>query len=260
MRTIKKKLVVVTSAVLVIVLLIVPKKKTTDVDIMTGQTRKTWSVGSITIRGKTEESPFSKMFTPEEINAVTPKWKPVFSDVWSGLICWRGHPTYHGAISQMYTWKLLWDVAEQVDRFFPDGVPENLTRKTAKDILTLWQAGGNDGLASNYVWCLQDMMWNREENVIAQLEALMELAIIQTTTNGNETSTAFFYPNGRPMQYERNNPDTQSKTIFTWEWDGKSSEIIISENGNRSSWWRDTLPESPLYDEAVRLGAELTVP
>jgi len=200
MRTLRKWLgVVVVFAVVVVALLIVPTEKTTDVDIMTGQTRKTWSVGSITIRGPTQKSPISKLFTPAEINAVTPKWKPVFSESRSGLICWRGHPTYHGAISDIDTWEMLWTVEERDGRLFPDGIPEGLKRKTAKDILTLWQTGGNDELASHYLVCLMEMMLGREENTVAQLEALKTLAIVQTTTNSHEISTAFFYPDGRPI-------------------------------------------------------------
>jgi len=194
---------IISIAVVVVALLIAPKKKTTDVDIMTGQISKTWRVWPITIRGKTQASPISKLLTPAEINAVTPKWKPVFSEGGSGLICWCGHPTYHGAISDIDTWEMLWKVEERDGRLFPDGIPEGLKSKTAKDILALWQAGGSDDLVDHYLGCLIEMMLNGEENAVAQLETLKTLAVVQTTTNSNEISTTFFYPNGRPMRYER---------------------------------------------------------
>jgi len=253
----KKRTIIIIAVAVFVMAMIVPNDKSTDIDIMTGRTRRSWTFG-ITIRESAKESALSKILMPEEINAVTPQWKRVLSESMIGLIRWRAHPSYHAAIAQIYMWESLWYNKLHDGKFFSNDTLEALKRKTARDVLALWQAGDGDWFAGRYLRCLQDMVWNGKGDEVARLEALLELEIVQIATNGNEVTTLFLYPNGRPMRYVRNDVDAQYKTVFFWEPNGVLSEIVAFENGERSGSWRDSeLFDNPLTEEAVRIGMEL---
>ena len=253
----KKKRIIKIAIIIAVVVFATVGLISHDVDIMTGRT--CWSVTlGITLRGWAKESPLSKMLTPEEIKAATPQWESVIVNTPIGMIIgMHAHPSYHGAIAQINMWEWIWR-KEAIEGKLPDDITEALKRKTARDVLALWQAGDGDWFAGRYLRCLQDMVWNGKGDEVARLEALLELEIVQIATNGNEVTTLFLYPNGRPMRYVRNDVDAQYKTVFFWEPNGVLSEIVAFENGERSGSWRDSeLFDNPLTEEAVRIGMEL---
>ncbi|MCL1920344.1 MAG: hypothetical protein FWG50_04580 [Kiritimatiellaeota bacterium] len=174
-----------------------------EIDIMTGRVRNTWKLWFVTVWSKTEDSEITKALTPEDFYDTTPNWKRVIYIPPPLTLCrWHIHYIYHGAIHQAIRLHTIWHMMETTDILSGTDL-DTFKRKTAKDLLLLWQEGGQDFVANDYLAYLDDMLsrWETPAASIderkADIDVLLALKVVKTETIDGKTVTKFNNPDER---------------------------------------------------------------
>ena len=179
------------------------------IDIMTGRVRNIWKLWFVTVWSKTEDSAITKALKPKDLRDTTPKWKPViYTPFPLALLQPHVHYTYHGATHQAGLLHTIGDIIEENDILTGEPL-DDFKRKVAKDILLLWQEGGNYHVAKSYLYWLQGVVFSsyRSEAYLdeckAQLETILTLKVVTTETIDGKTIKTFHYPDGSVKRVER---------------------------------------------------------
>lgn len=278
---------IVAAAILLLVLFVVPvfvpwtpiNCQHQDVDIMTGRLRYTHFLLFCKVSERIEDSPLTKVLPSDVIATRTPEWHRV--NTFSPGVHHSPHYTFHGAIHQIHTLATLWDMAKNY------GFQEDLKRKTALDVLAIWQQSGSYFLAGDYIQCLYDLTDETKRQRI--LMALPKVHMPLVETNGAEVVHTVFFPYGQPMDRIRGYLDKSRKFIrhgiwerwaadgtrllyghfengehhgrrFEWDHDGKLSSISAFNHGELSEFQYQNLEHHPDFKAAQQLGARDGMP
>ena len=160
------------------------------------------------------------------------------------------------------------------------GFPENLKRKTARDILALWQHSDDDSLVGGYIRGLYDVTDKRKRKKILAALPTLEMPLVET--NGNQCVRTVFFPNGQAMHRIHGYVDPSGSFVhhgvselwwpngarsvyghfedgephgrrFAWDRDRKLIVIEAFDQGRLSEYESENLEKHPDYKAAEQL-------
>ena len=149
----------------------------------------------------------SRACAPREmVEGVKPQWERV--NTFSPGLGHSPHHRFHGAISQIRSIELLWQVAK---------VDESTKQKIASHVLAIWQFDGNYLRAGHYIHGLQGLTDENERGPL--LRAIDALKIPEEHAEGDHLVLTLSYPNGKPMERVQGYRDGRGQFVRhgTWE-------------------------------------------
>ena len=241
-----------------------------DVDIRTGKTRSSWYLAFCKVYERVDESALSRALPREMVEGVKPQWERV--NTMSPGLGHSPHHRFHGAISQIRSLELLWQVAE---------LDESTKQKIASHVLAIWQFDGSYLRAGHYIYGLRDL--NDENKRAPLLRTIGALTIPEEHVEGDHLVLTVSYPDGLPMERVQGYRDSSGQfvkhgtcetwhlggiresysyldhgmlhgTRFGWDWDGKLTSIQTFDHNKFVDYQSQaTSKRVPEYAEAQRL-------
>jgi hypothetical protein len=250
-----------------------------DVDITSGRMRYTRYLLFCKVSERIEDSPLTKVLALERSATRPPDWRRV--NTFSPGVHHSPHYAFHSASFQILNLAGIWEMAGG------DWFTEEMRRKTALDILALWQHSGSDSMASDYIRCLSDLTGDtKPERLLAELTKV-RMPLIET--NGAELAQTVFFPNGQPMDRVCGYVDKSGNFVrhgiwecwaadgtrilyghfengehhgrrFEWDRHGKLCSIIAYNHGELIEFQHENLENHPDFKTAQELGAHGDLP
>lgn len=124
-----------------------------EVDICSGQLRRSTYFLHIRVSRSTEASALSKAFAMTGHGSGQPDWRMV--NTFEGTRRISPHYSFHGAIAQMRRIEMLWQIV-------PFTVEAQ--QQVAAKVLALWQAGGSDWDAEQYIHTVEMVAFKAQKS------------------------------------------------------------------------------------------------
>ena len=170
----------------------------TDIDIMTGRVRQMYKLWFVPLWWTTKDSELTKALNPEDVRGVKPKWETVY--VYPCALPVRNmhiNTKYHFAINQVRRLHDFWCKMEN-DEILTGEPLDAFKRKTANDVLLLWQVSGSYFMGYPFLSALHEMFLNWEENENeARLDVFLALKVAEMEVVDGKTFKTFYYPDGK---------------------------------------------------------------
>lgn len=205
-----------------------------DVDIRTGRLRYMKYFLFLKVSDRVEDSSITSLLSPEQLTGAA-DWRRV--NTFSPGVHYSPHYTFHGAIGDMRTLSMIWEM---------DNAPEDVRRKTALHVLALWQYAGHDFLAGRYLSALDDL--DDRDKRPALIASILRLAMPDVREEGGVVTRTVFYPNSQPMDRIHGRIDAAGRFVKDGAWeswyrDGKRelyAQYVNGEmHGRRFNWNHD---------------------
>ena len=162
-----------------------------EVDTNTGRFRFTEYRLFCKVSERIEDSAVSKVLPAEMLAASNPEWHRV--NTFSPGVHYSPHYVFHSAIHQIHLLDLLWSSINP---------PPEVKRQMALHLLALWQHGGSDSIADNYIhwiWQQRPSMEEPGERRKAVFDRLQFLTITTKQETNGVTKFTAYYPDGTVM-------------------------------------------------------------
>jgi len=174
----------------------------TDIDIMTGRVREMYKLWFVPLWWTTKDSELTQVLKPEDLRGVKSKWKPVYwNSLTLPLLAMHVHTTYHGATWQVRQLHSLWRKMEN-DGILTEASLDEFKRKTANDVLLIWQEAGSYFLVGDYLLGLSKMILYWDEND-PQFETFLTLNVVETKIIDGKTVKVFYGPDGNDLNQRK---------------------------------------------------------
>ena len=242
-----------------------------DVDIRTGRIRISRYLAFCKVSERVEESALSRVLPQEMVEGVKPQWERV--NTFSLGLSHSPHHRFHGAIGQIRSIELLWQVAT---------IDESTKQKIASHVLAIWQFDGNYFRAGQYLHGLQGLTDENKRGPLVR--TIGALKIPEEHAEGDHLVVTLFYPDGKPMERVQGYRDGRGQFVkhgsretwhfegkresyghldhgmhhglrFDWDWDGKLTTIEKFDHNQIIQYDSQDLEARPEYVEVrSRLG------
>jgi hypothetical protein len=202
-----------------------------DVDIRTGKTRYLRYLFLVNTRTEIKDSALSLALSPEERTDIPPEWRRV--NTFSPGVHHSPHYTYHGALNQIRELEGTWEMFS----FTPEQ-----KRKSARDVLALWQRSGSDSAVSRYLGDLFNGL--NEKNGSDREEYFRNFQAVEVcseTNKGDIVEITLRYPDGTLMERRevsvRNGERVSNGRVVTWNKFRRSGEDAVFRSGALVKEW-----------------------
>ena len=243
----------------------------TDIDLNSGRLRHTRHIASLKVYEAVEDTPLSKAI---QRRGGVPEWHTT-GVVSPPFVNYSPSYVFGPARSQMRDLEFLWDLLQASPDF---------RRKSAEQLLTLWEAEGSTHAAGKFLFSLEDF-W-REEKPSGPACELLESSLSprEQVRDGTITRT-FFYPDHKPLMRVEGYLDSKGHFVrnglsvtwhpsgrmeshrsykagvvdgpsYRWDQDGKLSSISVYEHGDLTDFAAENLEMRKGYEAAKRLASE----
>lgn len=178
-----------------------------EVDINTGTLRFSRYLFFCKVSETVEDSRLTEVLPRDLVRNAEPDWRRV--NTFSPGVHRSPHYVFHGAVGQIRTLALLWELYK---------FPQEAKQKTGLQLLALWKHDGSDVLADEYLVELHEELMNSDDPspIIGKLSKL-GMPLIEK--DGDRVRYTVFNPNGQPLDRFQAYLDDQGNVIKDGIWE-----------------------------------------